>query len=249
MVKKGLITSLLLAVFLVSGVNSATLNAANAKSAVTESSFLTNEEMIYQDLKVNPAVSVPSWEAFSAAMKGFKNLKNTSGKVKKNMLSVVDFSLPSTEKRFWVIDLDTKQVLFNDYVAHGRNSGNNIATKFSNVPSSNSSSLGFYITAEKYHGKHGLSLRLDGMDKGYNDNARNRAIVIHGADYVSPDFIKKYGRLGRSLGCPSVSVDIHEALINTIHGGSVLFIYTRDNDFIVKSPVLNPTRKKVAMSL
>lgn len=247
MIKKAIITGLLLTIFLVSGINSATLNA-NGKSVVTESSFATNAEMIYRDLKVNPAVSTPSWEAFSTAIKGFNNLKNTLGKVEKNILSVVDFSLPSTEKRFWVINLDTKEVLFNDYVAHGRNSGNNVATNFSNIPSSNTSSLGFYITAEKYHGKHGLSLRLDGMDIGYNDNARKRAIVIHGADYVSSDFIKKYGRLGRSLGCPSVPMDIHEDVINTIHGGSVLFIYSSDNDFMVKSPVLNPTDRKVAMN-
>ena len=157
MIKKAIITGLLLTIFLVSGINSATLNA-NGKSVVTESSFATNAEMIYRDLKVNPAVSTPSWEAFSTAIKGFNNLKNTLGKVEKNILSVVDFSLPSTEKRFWVINLDTKEVLFNDYVAHGRNSGNNVATNFSNIPSSNTSSLGFYITAEKYHGKHLIPL-------------------------------------------------------------------------------------------
>ncbi|MFW6257478.1 MAG: murein L,D-transpeptidase catalytic domain family protein [Prolixibacteraceae bacterium] len=248
MVRKSIITVLLVAVILVAGVKTSLVNAAEKSSVVSNSGFLSEAESVYQDLKINPAVSVPSWEAFSTAVKGFYNLKS-SGKVKKNILSVVDFSLPSTEKRFWIIDLDTKEVLINDYVAHGRNSGNNVANKFSNIPSSYSSSLGFYITAEKYHGKHGLSLRMDGMDKGYNDNARARAIVIHGADYVSPYFIKTYGRLGRSLGCPSVSMDIHEDVINTIYGGSVLFIYSADNDFAVKSSVLNSPDKKMAMTL
>lgn len=247
MVRKSIITSLLFAVIFVAGVKNSKVNAAESSSVVTNSSFMTTAESIYQGLKVNPAVSVPSWEAFSTAMKGFNNL-NASGKIKKNILSVVDFSLPSTEKRFWVIDLDTKEVLFNDYVAHGRNSGNNVAEKFSNIPSSYTSSLGFYVTAEKYHGKHGLSLRLDGMDKGFNDNARKRAIVIHGADYVSPDFIKKYGRLGRSLGCPSVPMDVHEDVINTIYGGSVLFIYSADKDFMVRSSVLNSTDNNIAMN-
>ena len=246
MVRKSIITSLLFAVIFVAGVKNSNVQAIDKTTIVTNSSFLTEAEMIYQKLKINPTVSVPSWEAFSKAMKGFNNLKNTSEKIKKNILSVVDFSLPSTEKRFWVIDLDNNKVLFNDYVAHGRNSGNNLASKFSNIPSSYSSSLGFYLTAETYHGKHGLSLRLDGMDKGFNDNARKRAIVMHGADYVSSDFIKKYGRLGRSLGCPSVSMDIHEDVINTIHGGSVMFIYSSDNNFLTKSQVLNPAEDVVA---
>jgi len=239
MVKKGILTGLLFAFFLVSGVKSAIANEDDANSVTTESSFSTNSEMIYHDIKVNSEVSVPSLEVFSTAMKGFKNLVDFS-KVKKNILSVIDFSLPSTVTRLWVIDLNTKEVLINDHVAHGRNSGDNVAIKFSNVPNSKTSSMGFYITAEKYIGKHGLSLRLDGMDKGYNDNARKRAIVMHGADYVSTDFIERYGRLGRSLGCPAVSMHIHEDLINTIHGGSVLFIYSEDYNFMKKSPVLNP---------
>lgn len=240
MVRKSIITVLVFAIFWVAEANNGQVTGTNVESVKTNSKSLIDSQLIFENLEANPEVNKPSWEAFSTAMKGFNNLKATSGKIKKNILSVVDFSLPSTEKRFWVIDLDNNKVLFNDYVAHGRNSGNNIAEKFSNIPSSNTSSLGFYVTAEKYHGKHGLSLRLDGMDKGFNDNARKRAIVVHGADYVSSDFIKKYGRLGRSLGCPSVPMDIHEDVINTIHGGSVMFIYSADNDFMAKSKVLNP---------
>ena len=139
---------------------------------------------------------LPSAEVFALALKGYSNLKAIPGNIKKDIITVVDFSLPSTEKSLWVIDLVSKKVLFNDWVAHGRNSGNNYAKKFSNTPSSNASSIGFYVTGRTYTGKHGLSLYLDGKDKGFNDNARARSIVMHGADYVGGDFIKKYGRLG-----------------------------------------------------
>ena len=129
-------------------------------------------------------------------------------------------------------------------MAHGKKSGNKYAKKFSNLPNSNESSIGFYITGETYTGKHGLSLRLDGMDKGFNDNARKRAIVMHGAKYVSGDFIKKYGRLGRSLGCPSLSMNIYKDVIDTIRDGSILFIYSPGNEFIIKSSVLNSLTKE-----
>lgn len=239
MVRKGIITVLSLAIFWIAEAGNVQLAVKN-NSTIVKNNSLVDAQSAYKNLQENNGENLPSWDAFSTAMKGFNNLKMTSGKVKKNIISVVDFGLPSTEKRFWVINLDENKVLFNDYVAHGRNSGNNVAEKFSNMPNSNSSSLGFYVTAEKYNGKHGLSLRLDGMDKGMNDNARRRAIVLHGADYVSSDFIKKYGRLGRSLGCPSVPMNIHKDVINTIYGGSVIFIYSPNTDFMVKSKVLNP---------
>ncbi len=118
------------------------IDAANSPTHAVDS------QQVYTILKADASQAIPSWEAFSLAMKGYNNLM-ASGKIKKNILTVVDFSLPSTQKRFWVIDLENKTVLFNNYVAHGRNTGNNIAEKFSNVPNSNSSSLGFYVTAEK----------------------------------------------------------------------------------------------------
>lgn len=139
----------------------------------------------------------------------------------------------------WIIDLASKNVLFNDYVAHGRNSGENEAVSFSNLNGSYMSSIGFFLTAETYLGKHGLSLRLEGMDDEYNSNARNRAIVMHGADYVGADFIKQHGRLGRSLGCPSVSKEIHEDVIETIKEGTTLFIYYPDSEFLKQSKLLN----------
>ena len=250
MIKKSLIISSVLVIFSVAAISFTPSKGSNVsnENKITEISpaeaTLTDTQVIYKALEKENAAAMPSEEAFTLAMKGFDNLKSLPGKVKKDILTVVDFSLPSTEKRLWVIDLENNKVLFNDWVAHGKNSGNNQAKAFSNVPNSYTSSIGFYMTAETYHGKHGLSLRLDGMDKGFNDNARRRAIVMHGADYVSGDFIQKYGRLGRSFGCPSVSMDIYEDVIDTIHGGSLLFIYSPDENFVNKSSVLNSVKTK-----
>lgn len=147
--------------------------------------------------------------------------------------------MPSTEKRLWVIDVETGEILFNDFVSHGKNSGELYATSFSNLNSSYKSSLGFYQTAETYTGKHGYSLRLDGLESGINDNARNRAIVIHGAGYANPDFIEKTGRLGRSLGCPALPEDSAKALIDLIKEKSCLFIYANEFGYLNNSIVLN----------
>jgi len=195
---------------------------------------------LLNELSLNQNPSLPSEEAFSLALRGMESLKKQPDLIKKEILTVIDFSLPSTEKRMWIIDLQNKKVLFNDYVAHGRNSGNARAGLFSNASGSYQSSIGFYVTGDTYQGKHGLSLYLDGMDKDFNCNARSRAIVMHGADYVSPNFITQTGRLGRSLGCPAVSVDIHEKVIQTIKGGSAMFIYYPDPVFLEKSEILNP---------
>ncbi len=194
---------------------------------------------LYQEISAENEMTMPSVEVFSIALKGFNNLKSVPGAVKKHILTIVDFSLPSDKKRLWVIDLKSKKILFHDLVAHGKNSGEVYARKFSNEQSTYMSSLGFYITGGTYQGKHGLSLILDGKDKNFNDNARNRAIVMHGASYVSPDFIRNYGRLGRSFGCPAVSMDIYKKVIAAIRDGSCLFIYYPDHQFLAKSKVLN----------
>src|SRR5690554_5540690 len=152
---------------------------------------------LYAEITTANQADLPSEEVFALAYKGYNALKKDAGLLKKDVITVIDFSLPSTEKRLWIIDLATRKVLVNDYVAHGRNSGDNEAVSFSNTTGSNKSSIGFYLTGETYRGKHGLSLRLEGLDEAYNSNARSRAIVMHGADYVSARFIKKYGRLGR----------------------------------------------------
>ena len=140
----------------------------------------------------------------------------------------------SSTKRLWVIDLDKKALLINTWVAHGKNTGDDRATHFSNVTSSNQSSLGFYVTAEIYNGKHGRSLKLDGMDAGYNSNARQRAIVVHGADYVSQGTINALVRLGRSQGCPAVAPEYADKVINAIAGKTVLFINGNDQSYTSK---------------
>jgi hypothetical protein len=147
------------------------------------------------------------------------------GLINKNIVTVIDFTLPSTEKRLWTIDLATEKILLNSLVAHGKNSGENTAEKFSNKPESHQSSLGFYLTENSYSGKHGYSMRLKGLEKNINDKAFDRAIVVHSADYVSEEFIKTHGRLGRSFGCPALPVEVNDIFINTVKDGSLLFIY------------------------
>jgi hypothetical protein len=169
--------------------------------------------------------SIVPFNIFNIAFLGYNKIENLK---KKNLLTIVDYSLPSTEKRFFVIDLANKKLLFKCLVAHGKNSGDNIASSFSNDPRSLKSALGFYITAETYSGKHGYSLRLDGLEKNINDNARSRDIVIHGARYISETFVKQYGRLGRSWACLAVPSEISKELIDTISNGSCLFIYADD---------------------
>jgi len=164
-------------------------------------------------------------EVFEKALTGFYNLKNC-GKIsaEKSILTIADFDVNSTKKRLWIIDLKKDSLLLNTWVAHGSNSGDDLATRFSDLNDSNESSLGFYVTAEVYNGKHGRSLRLDGMDEGYNSNARKRSIVVHGAPYVSQSTIDQLGRLGRSQGCPAVPAELSNLVINTIEGKTVIFI-------------------------
>jgi hypothetical protein len=178
------------------------------------------------------------YEVFQKALVGYYNLKRTQPtQVKKSVLSIIDFSKASTENRLWIIDLKSKKLLYNTLVAHGKNSGDNFARRFSNVPQSEMSSLGFYATGPTYNGKHGLSLKINGLDAGYNTNAAQRAIVVHGADYVSKGFVKMHGRLGRSQGCPALPVAETSAIINTIKNNSCLFIYADKQQY--QSPYLS----------
>lgn len=165
-----------------------------------------------------------SYPVFAKAVTGFYNLKEKGKLSERAILTIADFDQASTNKRLYIIDLDKKKVLMNTWVAHGQKSGNNTADFFSNVNSSYASSIGFYVTGEEYRGKHGRSLKLDGMDNGFNDQARSRAIVVHGADYVSEGTIKALGRLGRSQGCPAVSPAVANTVIDTIEDKTVLFI-------------------------
>jgi hypothetical protein len=172
---------------------------------------------------------------FEKAVTGFYNLKN-AGKLsgEKSILSIADFDQSSTKKRLWIIDLDKKTLLLNTWVAHGERSGADQAIHFSNRSESLESSIGFYVTGEMYRGKHGISLKLDGMDEGFNSNARKRSIVVHGADYVSQETIDVLGRLGRSQGCPAVPADLAPAIIHAMEGKTVLFISVNDQQYTSK---------------
>lgn len=189
---------------------------------------------IYEGLHTNNG-ALPSKEVFTLAIQGWNKMK---GNLKSKVLTVIDFSLPSTAKRMWIIDPEKREILLNSVVSHGRNSGDLMAKNFSNQPESFKSSLGFYKTAETYSGKHGYSLRLDGLEKGFNDQARNRAIVIHGADYAREEFAKSVGRLGRSLGCPALPSELSAQAINLIKDGSLLFIFGEDENYINKSSLI-----------
>ncbi|GMQ31574.1 hypothetical protein Aconfl_42190 [Algoriphagus confluentis] len=176
--------------------------------------------------------NAPSIYALDFALDGYETLENT---LDKQILTLIDFSLPSTERRLWIIDLVEEEIVLNTVVAHGRNSGNLMAEKFSNRPESYQSSLGFYKTGETYIGKHGYSLRLDGLEEGFNDQARSRAIVIHGADYAREEFAKVSGRLGRSLGCPAVPSELSKEVIDLIKDGSLLFIFADQEEYLQQS--------------
>ncbi len=181
-----------------------------------------------------------SYEVFDEAYRGYMNLAGSSKlSTDKHIISICDLDLSSTEKRLWIIDLDKKKVLFNTYVAHGQGSGDEYATAFSNNTNSHQTSLGFYVTGDTYEGEHGTSLRLNGMDEGFNDAAFDRGIVVHGADYVSDKFINSQDRLGRSWGCPAVPSKLSLPIINTIKDGTCLFIYHTDSRYLHASYWVN----------
>jgi hypothetical protein len=181
-----------------------------------------------------------SSEVFQLALKGLRKLESIGKLRNAEILTIVDLSQSSKNKRFYVIDLLHKILLYNTYVAHGRNTGDEFAQHFSNQPGSCESSLGFYVTKEEISGSHtGLSLVLDGMEKGINDNALKREIIIHGAAYATESFIRKTGRLGRSFGCPSLPPDLIKPVVETIKDGTCLFIYHGDNQYIRHSSLLN----------
>lgn len=194
-------------------------------------------ESVYNSLNSNN-FKMPELKTFSEALKGFYLLKER-GVIKKNILTLIDFSLSSNTKRLWVIDLTSNTILFNSLVAHGRNTGEEFASAFSNLNSSFKSSLGFYATGEIYQGKHGASLRLDGLENGVNDNARERGVVMHGADYVSESFIRNHKRLGRSQGCPALPVELTNEIIQLIKDKSCLYIYHPSRSFAMEERLIS----------
>jgi len=211
----------------------------NEKVAETKSEKTTNtgssSEELYRSIAFEQGHELNE-EVFFKALTGFENLKK-AGLLNQDshLLTICDFSMSSNTKRLWVIDTEERKVLFNSLVAHGKNTGEEFATNFSNTESSLQSSMGFYITDATYRGDNGYSLRLLGMDKGFNDAAYKRAIVMHGADYVSEEFAAMHKRIGRSWGCPAIPRDLTQPIINTIKGRNLLFIYYPDQNYLSKS--------------
>jgi hypothetical protein len=175
------------------------------------------------------------YNVFKQAMDGYNSIELTN----KKLLSIIDYSKPSTKKRFFIIDMENHKLLYNTLVAHGKRSGYVNATTFSNRRGSNKSSLGFFKTGNSYFGKRGYSLQLEGLEKGINDNARSRGIVIHGANYVNEKFVNGNGVIGRSWGCPSVSKKISKEIIDLLKGGSLLYIYADDEFYKEKTEIAN----------
>ena len=183
-------------------------------------------EKVYQQCGLEGKLAGQEMEKCSTKELEFNN---------ERLLTIIDFTKPSTEKRLFIIDLNNQELIHHTLVAHGKNTGLNLAESFSNTSQSLQSSLGFYTTGEPYYGKHGYSLRLDGLEEGINDNARKRAIVIHGAKYVSEDFIETHGRLGRSWGCPALPLEQTKEIIDLIKKGSCLYIYSDDENYLKNS--------------
>jgi hypothetical protein len=179
-----------------------------------------------------------SLEAFTTAVSGYQHMLEKGLLDKSGLLTIIDFSQSSKNKRFYVLDLMANRILFNTYVAHGRRSGLEYAKSFSNRAHSNKSSLGFYVTGNTYTGGEGYSLRLSGLDKGFNDKALARDIVLHGSWYVNEQFLTSNGLIGRSLGCPAVPMEGHEEIIDNIKEGSCLFIYFPDKNYLRHSSIL-----------
>lgn len=167
-------------------------------------------------------------QVLAAALDAVAGARSRGISGRDDLLTVIDYSLPSTQPRLWVLDLARGKVLYHELVAHGSGSGENVATRFSNVPDSRATSLGLFLTAGTYEGGNGYSLKLKGLDQGLNDRAEERHIVMHGAWYVSPEQARRQGRIGRSWGCPALSEQIARPIIDTIKGGSFIFSYAGD---------------------
>ena len=194
--------------------------------------------MVYN--KLGLAEKGLSEKAFEYAYKGYERLLEKGQLSQPGMLTICDFSQSSNKKRLYLVDLENEKVVMNTYVAHGRNSGGEFATKFSNNPNSLQSSLGFYVTQNTYIGGHGLSLKITGMEPGFNNNAMQRAVVVHGADYIGESRLHSSSYMGRSFGCPAVPGRESARIINTIKNGTCLFIYHPSaNNYLQRSNLLN----------
>jgi len=209
----------------------ATAKAAELKMVINEAVIIYN----YMSLE-NTGLDE---QAFEYAWRGYHNLLKKGRIRKRSVLTICDFSQPSSSRRLYVIDVRKKKLLYQTFVAHGQNSGEEYATSFSNEPESFKSSLGFYLTKGTYIGRNGLSLRINGVDTGYNDMASKRNIVLHGSNYVNPQYMSDFGTIGTSLGCPAMPTGVSPRIIRAVKGGSCLFIYHPTQKYLEESVVIN----------
>lgn len=198
-------------------------NAICSVSNLEKTSELKMFTNLYEEINLKDLISV---ESFINAMNGTLNYKAD----KKNIITIIDFTKPSTDKRMVIIDIEEKKILLESYVSHAKKTGDLYAEKFSNKNGSLQSSCGFFLTGSPYDGKNGYSLEIFGLEKGKNDLVKLRNIVIHGADYANPEFIIKNGRLGRSKGCFAVPVNLNEEIINLIKDGSLMYVHSKDEN-------------------
>jgi len=212
------------------------LNAVLNKLNVEPGNPAPNKPNVYDSLDLDKLGL--SRQAYDYALKGFNYLKAKGKLANDNIISIADFGVASSKKRFFILDLKNYKILFNTYVAHGQNSGKEFANNFSNTHESLQSSPGFYVTKETYVGSKGFSLRLAGEEQGINDNALDRGIVMHAADYVNASLAKGRGFIGRSWGCPAVAPELNQAIINKIKNGTCLFLYTPNKKYISNSRIL-----------
>lgn len=231
-------------------INKPSLATSNTKSAVIASSSLARPENVHDHATEVNTISSKLYEnlrldekglsrtALDAALQGYLTLQEQGTLRNDNLLTVIDFSQSSRKKRFYLLDVKNNKLLENTYVAHGKNSGVDMAKSFSNVIGSEKSSIGFYVTEGTYAGKHGLSLKLSGLDKGYNDNAEARSIVVHGADYVNSGRVQS-AYMGRSQGCPALPMKSYSSIINQIKNGTALFVYYPDAEYLKNSALLD----------
>ena len=207
------------------------------KTLVASKDVLDAKLFLEKYLSLNEPALKP--EAFRFGLIGFEALLSRGLIANDSLLTIIDFSLPSSKDRFFVINLINNQVVYKSLVSHGRNSGDLYANRFSNKMQSHESALGFFITGKSYQGGQGYSLQLQGVDTGYNDRTRVRGIVIHAADYATHEYVTRYGRLGRSFGCPALPPELSRPIINLIKEGSVLFSYYPDQAYFNHSVILN----------
>lgn len=215
-------------------------DGARGETRALDAAAADNGDMAFRaDAWPDRVVDEVGDKVFSLALSATRCAANAGDVEHPGTLTVIDYSKPSTEPRMWVLDLATRTLLFEELVAHGQGSGGNLATRFSNVADSHQSSLGLFVTEDAYIGRNGYSLRLTGLEPGVNDRAHDRAIVIHGAPYVTPAISKTLGRLGRSHGCPAVRESVARQLIDRVKGGGVVFAYYPDRDWLSTSKYLD----------